>query len=129
MSDSVVELKARVDMYQAQYAATDKLWAYFSTVSLALIAYTVSSEKVTRVFPEGVVVVAAYLAFCAGNFSALKASQRQLVALAALVHKAGADFGVTDKSFPVFPVRRVTNFYWLVVCVIVGVSLGLAAIR
>lgn len=74
-----------MDMYQAQYTATDKLWGYFSVVSLALVAYTISSEKVTRIFPEALAVLTAYVVFCFGNFAALEASQRQLVALADLL--------------------------------------------
>jgi hypothetical protein len=64
---SLAALKMAIDMYQAQYAATDKLWAYFSTVSLALVAYTISSDKVTRLFPEALSAAGACLVFCAAT--------------------------------------------------------------
>src|SRR3954471_13258258 len=99
MSDSLAVLKAAMDMYQAQYAATDKLWAYFSTVSLALVAYTISSDKVTRVFPEALTAVLAYLVFCAGNFAALSAAQRQLHSLAEIVKTHGKSHNLDPDSF------------------------------
>jgi hypothetical protein len=116
-------------MYQAQYTATDKLWAYFSTVSLALVAYTISSDKVTRVFPEAVAAVAAYLTFCVGNFSALSAAQEQLLALARIVRTQGSQHKLTEDNFRVFSSQEVAWFYWLVVAVIVGASIGLAWYR
>jgi hypothetical protein len=125
----VTELKAAMDMYQAQYTATDKLWAYFSTVSLALVAYTISSDKVTRVFPEAVAAVVAYVTFCIGNFSALDASQRQLVSLSKIVQLQGKAYNLDPMSFPVFSSREVAKFYWLIVAVMVGASLFLAWYR
>lgn len=129
MSESLTLLKTAIDMYQAQYTATDKLWAYFSTVSLALVAYTISSDKVTRVFPEALTAVAAYLTFCIGNFSALSAAQEQLLALARMVRTQGAPHGITDANFRVFTTAEVAWFYWLVVVVIAAASIGLAAFR
>lgn len=129
MSDSLSLLKTAIDMYQAQYTATDKLWAYFSTVSLALVAYTISSDKVSRVFPEAIAAVAAYLTFCIGNFSALSAAQEQLLALARIVRTQGAQHDISENNFRVFSATEVAWFYWLVVAVIVGASIGLASFR
>ena len=47
-------LKAALDMYQAQYTATDRLWGYFSAVSLALVAYTISSIDMASFAPLSV---------------------------------------------------------------------------
>jgi len=126
MSDPLSVLKTAMDMYQAQYSATDMLWAYFSTVSLALVAYTISSDKVTRLFPEATLAVCVYIVFCVGNFAALTASQKQLQALAALVLKHGAEHEISAAAFPVFSAVQVGSFYWGVVGVISVGSLGLA---
>lgn len=126
MSDSLSLLKTAMDMYQAQYAATDKLWAYFSTVSLALVAYTISSDKVTRVVPEALAAVVAYLVFCTGNFAALSAAQRQLCSLAEIVKTQGKPHNLDVENFKVFTSLEVGGFYWAVVVVIVLASLGLA---
>ena len=129
MNDSLSILKTAMDMYQSQYAATDKLWAYFSTVSLALVAYTISSEKVTRVFPEAIAGISTYIVFCLGNFLALSASQDQLVALAKIVRDQGAAQNLDLKSFRPFLASEVASFYWFVVSAIVTASLALAWYR
>ena len=129
MSDTLSVLKTAIDMYQSQYAATDKLWAYFSTVSLALVAYTISSDKVTRVFPEAVAAIGAYLVFCAGNFVALSAAQRELYTLAEIVKTHGKPHNFDAESFRVFTSAEVGTFYWAVVVIIVLTSLGLARSR
>jgi len=129
MGDSMSVLKDAMDMYQAQYVATDKLWAYFSTASLALVAYTISSDKVTRVFPEALAAVVAYLVFCAGNFAALSASQRLLFSLAEIARTSGKPHNLSEGSFTVFTPSEVGAFYWTLVAAIVLASLGLAWYR
>jgi hypothetical protein len=116
-------LKTAMDMYQLQYNATDKLWAYFSTVSLALVAYTISSEKVTHIFPEAISAVGAYFVFCIGNFFALKKSQLQLIELAAIVQDQGQAQNLKLKNFKAFSARELTYFYWCVVVAILIASL------
>jgi len=122
-------LKAALDMYQAQYTATDRLWGYFSAVSLALVAYTISSEKVKRIFPEAVVVIGAYLIFCIGNFSALSTNQTQLIALGKLVQDRGARAGIDMSSFAPFAVDQLQHYYVAVVIAIALATLLLAWYR
>ncbi len=119
MVDSISELKSALEMYQAQYASTDKLWGYFSTVTLALVAYTISSDKVTRIFPEAIAAIGAYIAFCFGNFAALSASQQQLGTLAEIVRSRGGSLGADLSSFRPFATGQIAIFYWAVVGVIV----------
>jgi hypothetical protein len=126
MSEPLAVLKTAMDMYQAQYTATDKLWAYFSTVSLALVAYTISSDKVTRGLPEISAAVGAYVVFCFGNFWALRASQTQLVALAEVVRSKAKAENVDLASFSPFSAYEVGAFYWLVVIAIGVASVALA---
>jgi hypothetical protein len=64
----LLELKAALDLYANQYGATDKLWAYFSSVTLAVLGFSVASDKVSKSFVEASVVVAGYVVFCVGNF-------------------------------------------------------------
>jgi hypothetical protein len=118
VADVQTLLKAAMDMYQAQYIATDKLWGYFSVVSLAVVAYTISSEKVTRIFPEAFAVLTAYVVFCFGNFAALEASQRQLVALADLLRERGKAAGVNVEAFNSFEPRYLMLYYVSVVLAI-----------
>src|SRR6185295_2956374 len=118
-ADSMAVLKSALDMYQAQYTATDKLWSYFSTVTLALVAYTISSDKVTRIVPEAIAAIGTYLAFCMGNFFALLASQRQLLSLANVVRSQGKEQKVDLSTFEPFDTIHVGIFYWGVVLAIV----------
>jgi hypothetical protein len=115
MSSSLDSLKVALDLYQAQYTATDKLWGYFSTVTLALVAYTISSDKVSRIFPEALAAVGAYVAFCMGNFLALEKSQNQLVALAYMVKSEGKSQSANLESFTPFTSGEVAPFYWTIV--------------
>jgi hypothetical protein len=122
-------VKTAIDMYQSQYNATDKLWAYFSTVSLALVAYTISSDKVTRIFPEAIAAIGAYWVFCIGNFLALKKSQLQLIELGKIVQAQGKAQSLDLDNFEAFSGSDVTSFYWLVVAAIAIASLAIVRYR
>lgn len=124
--EALALFKLAIDMYQAQYSATDRLWGYFSAVSLAVVAYTISSEKVTRVFPQAVTVVVAYLVFCVGNFGALSMAQRQLVVIAEVVRAHGKLAGIDAAAFQPYSVAQVQGFYIAVVSTICLATLLLA---
>jgi hypothetical protein len=124
--DPLASFKIAMDMYQAQYGATDRLWGYFSAVSLAVVAYTVSSEKITRLFPEAFTVVVAYVVFCFGNCKALAAAQAQLLMLAEVVRSRGASAGLNATAFQPFSMADLRGFYVAVVLAICGATLLLA---
>jgi hypothetical protein len=124
-----MDLKTAMDMYQSQYNATNNLWTYFSSVSLALVAYTISSGKVARIRPEAISAVGAYFAFCIGNFLALKKSQLQLIDLGKVVQAQGKAQSLNLDSFEAFSESDVTFFYWLVFAAIVIASLVIVRYR
>ena len=109
------ELKAALDLYAAQYSATDKLWAYFSSVTLAVIGFTVASDKVSKSFVEATVVVIAYVVFCVGNFSALYRSHQQLIEFVTIVRPVAEKYKVALGSLEPFSAASVARFYWAVV--------------
>jgi hypothetical protein len=125
-TDPLALFKLALDMYQAQYTATDRLWGYFSVVSLAVVAYTISSEKITRVFPEALTVVVTYVVFCIGNFMALAASQAQLLVLAEVLLSRGASAGLDAAAFKPFSVDQLRGFYFTVVLAICVATVLLA---
>jgi hypothetical protein len=127
--DPLALFKTAMDMHQAQYAATDRLWGYFSVVSLAVVAYSISSEKITRVFPEAITVVVTYVVFCIGNFAALAASQAQLLMLAEILRNRGASAGLNAASFQPFSVEELRGFYLAVVLAICVATILLARHR
>ena len=112
------ELKAALDLYAAQYGATDRLWAYFSSVTLAVVGFSVASEKVSRSFVEAAIVVGAYVVFCVGNFSALYRSHQQLVEFAAIVRPIAEKYKVALAALEPYPADSVARFYWVVVAVV-----------
>lgn len=81
------EIKLALDaisIYQTQYAQVDKIWGYFSVVTLATAGFVIGSERSTRTVREPVVILAAYLVFCVGNHQALIAGQKQLEQLSSV---------------------------------------------
>lgn len=85
-----------IKLYQEQYAQVDKLWGYFSVITLAVVGYAIGAkEKVHSLF-ETTVIVIAYLTFCIGNHSALILGQEQLHQFAyyavELSKQSGMDF-------------------------------------
>ena len=118
----LAELKAALDLYATQYAATDKLWAYFSSVTLAVLGFSVASDKVSKSFMEASIVVASYVAFCIGNFSALYRSHQQLVEFAAITHPVALKYQVVLTTLEPFPAASVARFYWAVA---IAISVGI----
>lgn len=114
------ELKSALDLYASQYSATDKLWAYFSSVTLAVLGFSVASDKVSKSFVEATVVVLGYVVFCIGNFSALYLSHRQLIEFAAIARPVAQKYGVALTTLePLAPIS-VASFYWAVVVAVCG---------
>jgi hypothetical protein len=111
----LLELKAALDLYAAQYSATDKLWAYFSSVTLAVLGFSVASDKVSKSFVEASIVVLGYFVFCVGNFSALYLSHQQLIEFAAIARPVAQKYHVTLTTLEPFPAASVARFYWAVV--------------
>jgi hypothetical protein len=109
------ELKAALDLYATQYAATDKLWAYFSSVTLAVVGFSVASDKVSKSFVEASIVVVGYFVFCVGNFKALYLSHQQLIEFVALVRPIAEKYHVALSTLEPFPAVSVARFYWAVV--------------
>src|SRR4051812_12614231 len=113
--DALTAIKAAMDLYIAQYNATDKLWAYFSTVTVAVLGFSVGSDKVSKSFLEAWIVVAGYVVFCLGNYSALALAQEQLIAFAALASRVAQHHSVDlTAALRTFPVAYETVFYWAV---------------
>ena len=123
-SSDVMAVKAAVDLYLAQYAATDRLWAYFSTVTIAVLGFSIGSDKVSRSFVEASIVVVGYAVFCYGNHRALSLSQEQLGQFADLARAVAEKRGVTLSSLRPFSTAAEARFYWaVVVAVCAGILL------
>lgn len=120
VASELMELKAALDLYSAQYSATDKLWAYFSSVSLAVLGFSVASDKVSKSFVEASVVVFGYIVFCIGNFTALILSHRQLGEIAAIARAVAKKYEISLTTLQPIADASVARFYWVVVAAICG---------
>ncbi|WP_147821182.1 hypothetical protein [Salidesulfovibrio onnuriiensis] len=86
MEDLKLAMEA-IGLYQVQYDQVDKIWSYFSVVTLAIVGFVVGSDKAVRSIKEPIAIVCGYLVFCWGNHQALVKGQRQLEELYATVLK------------------------------------------
>lgn len=82
-------IKEALDAFQSQNTATDKLWAYFSAVSLAVAGYAISAKGNLQPL-HGAAIALAYAVFCVNNNMALGAAQTLLVSLGNAARTAGA---------------------------------------
>lgn len=115
-----LELKAALDLYGDQYNATDKLWSYFSTITLAVLGFSVASDKVSKSFVEATVVVLGFIVFCYGNFGALYLSHSQLIEFAEIVRPIAAKYKVSLTTLEPLSLASITGFYWSVVVAVCG---------
>ena len=121
----LLSLKEAFDLYQTQYSQVDKLWSYFGSITLAVLGFSIGSEKATKSFKEASVIILGYLVFCAGNFKALRLGQEQLMDFARIAMEVAKAKGIEVKSLEPLSISAVSQFYW---CVVVAVCAGIAFI-
>jgi hypothetical protein len=114
-------LKEALDIYQTQYSQVDRLWSYFGTFTLAILGFTIGSEKATKSIKEVAAIIIGYLVFCSGNFKALILGQEQLLEFAEFARKAAKYKQVKLDSLYPLPLDDVTRYYW---CVVTAVCIG-----
>lgn len=110
-----------INLYQTQYTQVDKLWGYFSVVTLAMAGFVIGSEKATQTFLEPIAIVVAYLIFCVGNHQALIAGQKQLEQFATIAKKYAGEAKLDVSSIKPIPYAEVELFH---LSVIAAVCLG-----
>jgi len=117
-----VSLKDAFDMYQKQSDSVHKLWGYLSVVSIAVLGFTIGSEKVNWTTSAYLFIGLAYLMFAGSNLWVLRRSQQELGrisdGLAASAEKTGGD----AQKFIVASVEadRVTLFHAASILVVLG---------
>ena len=113
-----------IELYQTQYNQTDKLWNYFSIVTLAVLGFTIGSEEATMSLSKTLVIVIGYLVFCSGNYSALKKAQTQLDEFALRAMDASESANIPFETLTPFKTQMLVVFYWsVVVAVVIGISI------
>ena len=67
-----------LELYQTQYELVDSLWKYFATVSLAVLGFTVGSDRATHSRLEVTTIQIIYSIFSIGALIALLSLQEDL---------------------------------------------------
>jgi hypothetical protein len=114
-----------VEIYQVQYSQVDKLWNYFSIVSIAVAGFVVGSERATKTFKESIAVVLAYLSFCIGNNRALVEGQDLLYSFSLLAEHAMAEAELNIQTFGTFTADEV---FWFQISISSFVCVGILLI-
>jgi hypothetical protein len=98
-------LKEAFDVYSKHRDVIVQLWSFYSAGTLAVLGYTVGSEKATRSWPEVGAILIGYLAFTAGNAWAVVSSQRELCSMARGIAALLEDKPVLKPYYAVSPLH------------------------
>ncbi|MBJ7538746.1 hypothetical protein [Marinomonas transparens] len=114
-----------INIYQTQYAQVDKVWGYFSVVTLAMVGFVIANGRTTQSFKEPIAIVLAYIIFCFGNHQALVDGQRQLEQFATIA-KLFANKVELDVS-AIAPMSH-SEVQWFHISVIIAVCVGVLTV-
>ncbi len=117
-----VSLKEAFDIYQKQSDSLHKLWTYLQVVSIAVLGYTVGTDKAHWGTNTYVWIGASYLFFALANLWVVVVSQRELEAFGRAVAQAAAASGAVGRQFRVkaMPWWAVAGFHVVSIAVVLG---------
>ncbi len=118
---SDVSLKEAFDIYQKQSDSLHKLWAYFQVVSIAVLGYTVGSEKAHWSVWTYVLISMSYVFFALSSHYVVALSQKELNRFAKAVQEAANKAGPIGQQLSVKAVKvwKVRLFHFLSMLVVV----------
>jgi hypothetical protein len=120
--DVRLTIKDAIGLYQSQVGIVNALWKFFGTVTLAVVGYTIGSQKATRSAWEVAMIVGGYALFAlAGNLPALCFAYADLRQFSALIDDRVAKLGAGPlplKHFYVPSVGLVVSFHTAMVTVV-----------
>lgn len=105
-----MELYDALGLFQNQTVNVNRLWEYYSTATLAVLGFTIASEKATRSRHEITAIQIGYFVFAFGNAFAVKAAQAKLIKYGILVEECGG----SEKLASTFSVVQISIFHALV---------------
>ena len=85
-----LSLKDAIEIYQSQYSLVDSIWAYYATVTLAVLGYTIGSDRPTQKLLEFRAIQSAYFLFSLGNLIALIFAQSDLIRISKYIDTLGS---------------------------------------
>lgn len=111
-----------INIYQTQYSQVDKLWGYFSVVTLAVCGFAIGGKITSGDLTGTIAIIAAYLVFCIGNHQALIAGQKQLEQFASIAKSCASKAELEVGSINPIPHKQIRQFH---LSVIAAVCVGL----
>lgn len=108
-------LKDAIEIYQTHYSQVDIVWGYFSTVSIALLGFTLGSDRITQKRLEFRAVQIGYFVFSLGNYSALISGQADLIEINNYISSLQQSGQEATIVFSPIGLWRLSLFYWSVV--------------
>lgn len=108
-----ISLKDAFDIYQKQSDSVHKLWGYFQIVSIAVLGYTVGSDKGQWSQTTYIIIAASYVFFACCNQWVVVLSQKELNRFASAVHESAEAAGPIGEKLSVKAVKpsRVRMFH------------------
>ena len=85
-----LNLKDALELYQSHYELVDSIWAYFSTFALAVLGYTIGTQRSTQKLLEFRAMQYGFGVFSIGNLIAIVYAQKDLIAIANYVNSLGS---------------------------------------
>jgi len=121
-----LSLKDAIDLYQSQIEIINGLWTFFGTVTLAVVGFTIGSEKATHSATEAAMIIGGYAVFAIfGNLTALRIAYADLLQFSSLIDNRIALHGtdLPPLHFAVPSVQSVTIFHAGTV-IVVAIAIG-----
>lgn len=100
LSEPLIKL---MEIVQAQHDLADRGWAYFSTVSIAVVGFALTSDKLKASLALRVATVVGFAVFAVGNLRAVYMAQSNLSKYITLLNRMLAETKVDQVIDPLRP--------------------------
>lgn len=107
-----METDRLISIYQTQVGLVDKIWAYFYSVTFALLGATLLTENVTLSYTEVIFLCGGYLVFSFGSGFSLWHAQGDICLF-------GEKVKFSDSSFSLSPISQIKVLLFQVVIVVI----------
>ncbi|MHC8387061.1 hypothetical protein ACYZTM_03180 [Pseudomonas sp. MDT2-39-1] len=117
-----ISFKDAFDIYQKQSDSVHKLWAYFQVISIAVLGYTIGSDKAKWSDSTYLLIAISYLIFAVANQWVILFSQKELHRFGEAVKMASEETGPIGKQLVIEAIKpwRVWLFHTLSIAMILG---------
>jgi hypothetical protein len=120
-----VAFKDAFDIYQKQSDSIHKLWAYFQVISIAVLGYTIGSDKGKWPATTYLLIAVSYFIFAMASQWVIVLSQKELRRFGEAVRLASDETGPVGKKLVVQAVKpRTVRIFHVLSTLIVLAAIG-----